>query len=117
VFTSISNYHEIDSFYEVLRKNFNIGQLREEYISSIEGLQNIADLANEKESKQREDKLNKIILFLTIAQVWSGISSLFNFIFDWIWYINLIVYAMLAVLIVSTFTKKKWSIQRFLQWL
>jgi hypothetical protein len=117
VFTSISNYHEIDSFYEVLRKNFNIGQLREEYISSIEGLQNIADLANEKESKQREDKLNKIILFLTIAQVWSGISSLFNFTFDWIWYINLIVYAMLAVLIVSTFTKKKWSIQRFLQWL
>lgn len=110
VFTSISNYHEIDSFYEVLRKNFNIGQLREEYISSLEGLQNIADLANEKESKQREDKLNKIILFLTFAQVWSGISSLFNFTLDWIWFVNLVAYALLVVLIVITINNKKWTI-------
>jgi formylglycine-generating enzyme required for sulfatase activity len=108
VFSSISNYHEIDSFYENLRKTFKIIQLREEFITSVESIEKIASLAEEKERRRKEekqklfeerkyrekieseqeikdkletehkrqsDKLNEILLILTIAQVVSAIFS------------------------------------------
>ena len=97
VFSSISNYHEIDFFYENLRKIFKILQLREEFITSVESIEKIASLAEERErlqlekdleakrqnelrlqfikEKKRDESIAFIATFLAIGQAYSGISQ------------------------------------------
>jgi hypothetical protein len=89
IFTSISNYNEIDLFFEKLREQFKIKQLKEDYLDSINGISQItqikeketADIRLEnkaKEDKRKEENLNIIILGLTIIQVVSIFYTLFN---------------------------------------
>lgn len=107
VFTSISNYHEIDYFYEILRKNFKINILREEYMNSIDGLQSITSLAIEKEANKSQKRLNAILLILTVAQVWAGVSSLLDKKIDWAWYLNFSIYLVLLSIIPIIYLLKK----------
>ncbi|MBM3184730.1 MAG: hypothetical protein FJZ67_00380 [Bacteroidetes bacterium] len=95
IFTSLSNYNEIDMFFEKLRVQFKIEQLKEEFLDSINGISKITQIAEkEKEDTHRKiqkaiyeeehlrknqkeklqgDRLNWIVLLFTVAQVWSGI--------------------------------------------
>ena len=97
IFTSLSNYNEIDMFFKKLRDQFKIKQLKEEFLDSINGVSKITQIAEkEKEDKNRKiqnalneeeqlrknqkeklqgDRLNWIVLLFTVAQVWSGIYS------------------------------------------
>jgi hypothetical protein len=82
IFTSLSNYNEIDMFFEKLREQFKIKQLKEEYFDSINGISKITQL-NENEKKEEIEKLNSgrlnlILLLLTIAQVWPNILGIFS---------------------------------------
>jgi hypothetical protein len=56
VFSSISNYHEIDFFYEKLREILNIKVLTEEYLASINGLERIVSIAEARERSELEKK-------------------------------------------------------------
>jgi hypothetical protein len=81
IFTSLSNYNEIDMFFEKLREQFKIKELKKEYLASIEGISRITHL-NEDEKKEETEKLNSsrlnlILLLLTIAQVWPNLYGLF----------------------------------------
>jgi hypothetical protein len=107
VFLAISNYNEIDLFYNKLREKFQVNDLREEYIKSIEGLNTIANLSVEKDNKIQEDRLNTILLVLTIAQVWTGIYGLLNFENNWKWYLNLTMYVIFATIIWNLIDIKK----------
>jgi len=97
IFTSLSNYNEIDMFFEKLRDQFKIEQLKQEFLESINGISNITQIdEKEKEDANRKiqktlneeehlrknqkeklqgDRLNWIVLLFTVAQVWSGIYS------------------------------------------
>lgn len=81
IFTSLSNYNEIDMFFEKLRDQFKIEELKKEYLASIDGISRITQI-NEDEKKEETEKLNSsrlnlILLLLTIAQVWPNIYVLF----------------------------------------
>jgi hypothetical protein len=81
IFTSLSNYNEIDKFFEKLREQFKIKELKEEYLASIRGISNITQI-NEDENKEIREKLsdsrlNLILLLLTIAQIWPNLIPLF----------------------------------------
>jgi hypothetical protein len=107
IFTSISNYNEIDLFFEKLREQFKIKQLKEDYLDSINGISQITQIKEKenaeakwqkeqkerddekekaekivkdkaKEDKRKEENLNIIILGLTIIQVVSIFYTLFN---------------------------------------
>jgi hypothetical protein len=91
VFTLISNYTEIDTFFQNLRAKFNIKELKEEYLDSINGLEKLASLEAEKkekitrlgaEQKEKEEKseiekreklrserIDNAVILLTFAQV------------------------------------------------
>jgi hypothetical protein len=97
IFTSLSNYNEIDMFFKTLRDQFKIEQLKEEFLDSINGISKITQIEEkEKEDTNRKiqkalneeeqlrknqkeklqgDRLNWIVLLFTVAQVWSGIYS------------------------------------------
>ena len=107
VFLAISNYNEIDLFYNKLRDKFQVNDLREEYIKSIEGLNTIANLSVEKDNKKQDDRLNTILLVLAIAQVWTGIYGLLNFENNWKWYLNLTMYLIFATIIWNLIDIKK----------
>lgn len=107
VFLAISNYNEIDLFYSKLREKFQVNDLREEYIKSIEGLNTIANLSVEKDNKKQDDRLNTILFVLAIAQVWTGIYELLNFENNWKWYLNLTVYLIFATIIWTLVDIKK----------
>jgi hypothetical protein len=99
IFTSLSNYNEIDLFFKNLRDQFKIKELKEEFLDSINGISKITQikereifekLKNEQEVQSKKEKehqeerenlnsnkLNLILLLLTIAQVWSGIDEVF----------------------------------------
>jgi hypothetical protein len=51
IFTSLSNYHEIDQFFEKLREQFKIKQLKEEYFDSVNGISKITHLKEKEESE------------------------------------------------------------------
>jgi hypothetical protein len=81
IFTSISNYNEIDLFFEKLREQFKIEELKKEYLSSIEGISKITQI-NEDDKKELREKLNSsrlnlILVLLTIAQVWPNLYGLY----------------------------------------
>lgn len=80
VFSAISNYNEIDSFYEDLREKFKVNDMRNEYMASVAGLSEIAELAEikarESVEKQRDKRMNLLLLSLTLAQVWVGIFTI-----------------------------------------
>ncbi len=80
VFTLISNYNEIDSFFQNLRAKFNIKELKEEYLDSINGLEKLASLEAEKKEKKeklesedreklRSERIDNAVILLTFAQV------------------------------------------------
>ena len=93
----MNNYNEIDMFFEKLRDQFKIEQLKQEFLESINGISNITQIdEKEKEDANRKiqktlneeehlrknqkeklqgDRLNWIVLLFTVAQVWSGIYS------------------------------------------
>ena len=86
VFFNVSNYHEISEFYHAVQSKFKIKELRDEYIASIEAINELVKLAEnktkEKEQKayeeqkeKQENRLNTILLALTIYQVWFGICG------------------------------------------
>ena len=86
VFFNISNYHEISEFYHAVQSKFKIKELRDEYVTSIEAINELVKLAEnkakEKEQKayeeqkeKQENRLNTILLALTIYQVWFGICG------------------------------------------
>ncbi len=77
VFFNVSNYHEISEFYHAVQSKFKIKELRDEYIASIEAINELVKLAEnkakEKEQKayeeqkeKQENRLNTILLALTI---------------------------------------------------
>ena len=73
IFTSLSNYNEIDLFFENLREQFKIKELKEEYFSSINGLSKISQL-NDKEEEDTKNKLENrrlqaVLFVLTIIQI------------------------------------------------
>jgi hypothetical protein len=81
IFTSISNYNEIDLFFEKLREQFKIEELKKEYLSSIEGISKITQI-NEDDKKELREKINSsrlnlILVLLTIAQVWPNLYEVF----------------------------------------
>jgi hypothetical protein len=81
IFTSISNYNEIDLFFEKLREQFKIEELKKEYLASIEGISKITQI-NEDDKKELREKLNSsrlnlILVLLTIAQVWPDLYRLY----------------------------------------
>jgi hypothetical protein len=113
IFTSISNYNEIDLFFEKLRDQFKINQLKKEFLESINGISKITQI-NEKEEEEskriferkrdeeiselRAKKLDGVLLLLTIAQVWTGLyssSPLEKFADGW--YYNLGAYVLLGL--------------------
>jgi hypothetical protein len=80
VFTLISNYTEIDMFFQNLRAKFNIKELKEEYLDSINGLEKLASLEAEKKEKNeklesedreklRSERIDNAVILLTFAQV------------------------------------------------
>ena len=99
IFTSISNYNEIDLFFEQLREQFKIKDLKKEFLDSINGISKItqieereiaqelmrsqeANRLQEKEKTEEKEKLNSsriglILLLLTIAQVWPNLIKIF----------------------------------------
>ena len=81
IFTSLSNYNEIDMFFEKLREQFKIKELKEEYLASIEGISRITQLNEDEKKEEREklnvSRLNLILLLLTIAQVWPNLYEHF----------------------------------------
>jgi hypothetical protein len=124
IFTSLSNYNEIDMFFKKLREQFKVEQLKQEYFDSINGISKITQLkeieATEETRKKEEAKrlfernkdnkiseirsqrLNVVVLFLTIASVWTGFySSLplkeWNENIYW-WLFNLIIYIILFII-------------------
>jgi hypothetical protein len=84
-------------FFEKLREQFKIKELKEEFLDSINGISKITqieerekedinrekqeELNNEEQSRKnikekfQGDRLNWIVLLFTVAQVWSGIYS------------------------------------------
>lgn len=81
IFTSLSNYNEIDLFFEKLRVQFKIEELKKEYLASIEGISKITQI-NEDDKKELREKLNSsrlnlILVLLTIAQVWPNLYGLY----------------------------------------
>jgi hypothetical protein len=73
IYTSLSNYNEIDLFFENLREQFKIKELKEEYFSSINGLSKISQL-NDKEEEDTKNKLENrrlqaVLFVLTIIQI------------------------------------------------
>jgi hypothetical protein len=117
IFTSISNYNEIDLFFEKLRYQFKIKDLKEEFFDSINGISKITQIKErednefrlrkeeenrreqekaeterrkEEENKRQDEierserisefqsqKLNLVLLLLTIAQVWPNLLEIF----------------------------------------
>lgn len=117
IFTSLSNYNEIDYFFEKLREQFKIKDLKKEFLDSINGISKITQIKErednelrlrkeeenrkgqekaEKERRKEEEtkrqdeierserisefqsqKLNLVLLLLTIAQVWPNLLSIF----------------------------------------
>jgi hypothetical protein len=80
VFTLISNYTEIDMFFQNLRAKFNIKELKDEYLDSIYGLEKLASLEAEKKEKKeklesedreklRSERIDNAVILLTFAQV------------------------------------------------
>lgn len=118
IFTSLSNYNEIDQFFEKLRKQFKIEQLKEEYFASVNGISKITQIKEKEEAEERrleEDqkneennkRLNNILLILTIAQVWTGVYGLFIFENDWKWYTNLTAYLTFVILVILVLLRVK----------
>jgi hypothetical protein len=68
VFFHVSNYHEISEFYHAVQSKFKIKELRDEYVTSIEAINELVKLAE-------NNRLNTILLALTIYQVWFGICG------------------------------------------
>jgi len=68
VFFNVSNYHEISEFYHAVQSKFKIKELRDEYVTSIEAINELVKLAE-------NNRLNTILLALTIYQVWFGICD------------------------------------------
>jgi hypothetical protein len=101
VFSAISNYHEIDSFYEDLRLKFKINEMRDEYLKSINGLESIARISTEKEFQQRSEQMNGILFILTLAQVWTGVYGLLSYDGSWKWYLNMAVYIVFVLFILK----------------
>jgi len=98
IFTSLSNYNEIDMFFEKLRDQFKIDELKKEYLASIDGISRITQI-NEDEKKEETEKLNSsrlnlILLLLTIAQVWPNIYELFHDKKEKLW-VNVIFYFLI----------------------
>jgi hypothetical protein len=119
IFTSLSNYNEIDMFFENLREKFKINELKLEYMASIEGISRITQIKEKEEDDQHRKieeqktdennkRLNNILLILTIAQVWSGLVGIFEYKDEdrWKLYLNLVVYLIFLVLIVSNIKNK-----------
>lgn len=86
VFFNVSNYHEISEFYHAVQSKFKIKELRDEYIASIEAINELVKLAEnkaketeqkayEEQKEKQENRLNTILLALTIYQVWFGICG------------------------------------------
>jgi hypothetical protein len=136
IFTSLSNYNEIDQFFEKLRDQFKIEQLKKEYFASVNGISRITQIKEKEESDRRwkeeqikkdaekadrlkekeiEDqkneennkRLNNILLILTIAQVWTGVYGLFIFENNWKWYTNLIAYLTFIILVILVLLRVK----------
>jgi hypothetical protein len=119
IFTSLSNYNEIDMFFENLREKFKINELKLEYMASIEGISRITQIKEKEEDDQHRKieeqktdennkRLNNILLILTIAQVWSGLVDIFEYKDEDCWklYLNLVVYLIFLVFIVSNIKNK-----------
>lgn len=150
IFTSLSNYNEIDMFFKKLREQFKVEQLKQEYFDSINGISKITQLKekeiseairleeesnrikekeaaeairnkeeenrrNEKKAAEiekekynkiseiRAQKLNAVLLLLTIAQVWTGLYSSipfdkFDANIELCFYLNLVAYIILGVI-------------------
>ena len=118
IFTSISNYNEIDLFFKKLRDQFKIKELKEEFLDSINGISKITQIEEkEKDEKIKEidikkndknnKRLNNILLILTIAQVWTGINQTLNFENKWKWYLNLTMFVIFATIIWNLIDIKK----------
>jgi hypothetical protein len=62
IFTTISNVNEIDLFFENLRDQFKIKQLKEEYFDSINGISKITQLKDKEiaEAIRLEEESNRI---------------------------------------------------------
>ncbi len=56
IFTSISNYNEIDLFFENLRNQFKIKELKEEFLDSINGISKITQI----DEKKKDEKIKEI---------------------------------------------------------
>ena len=72
IFSTLSNYNEIDQFYKRLQERFYINELKEEYLSSVNLLTTLTQIEIDK---VKGDTLNTILLALTIYQVWFGICG------------------------------------------
>jgi hypothetical protein len=60
IFTSLSNYNEIDQFFEKLRDQFKIKQLKEEYFDSVNGISKITQIKEKEETDKRwKEEQNK----------------------------------------------------------
>jgi hypothetical protein len=73
VFTAISHYNELETFFESLQDKFKIKELRSEFLESITSLQRIVELSEAKDEKKQETILNFLLAFLSITQVWPAI--------------------------------------------
>jgi hypothetical protein len=70
VFFHVSNYHEVSEFYHAVQSKFKIKELRDEYVTSIEAINELVKLT-------QDGRLNTILLALTIYQVWFGICDIY----------------------------------------
>jgi hypothetical protein len=70
VFFNVSNYHEVSEFYHAVQSKFKIKELRDEYVTSIEAINELVKLT-------QDGRLNAILLALTIYQVWFGICDIY----------------------------------------
>jgi succinate dehydrogenase hydrophobic anchor subunit len=88
-------------------------------MASIEGISRITQIKEKEEDDQHRKieeqktdennkRLNNILLILTIAQVWSGLVDIFEYKDEDCWklYLNLVVYLIFLVFIVSNIKNK-----------
>ena len=124
VFTLISNYNEIDSFFQNLRAKFNIKELKEEYLDSINGLEKLASLEAEKKEKKeklesedreklRSERIDNAVILLTFAQV---IAIYFAIVDDFkIVFLSLVT--LVLILSLDALFNEKSLLQRILNYL
>jgi hypothetical protein len=111
VFSSISNYHEIDLFYEKFREVLNIKELKEEYLASINGLERIVSIVEKENQERKEINKNQILGFfgilIGVGEVYSGLTQ--TVIEDMVSdnqlknIINICVYSVIIILLVLSF--------------